>query len=197
MNTKETIRDIMNTKEIKKMLQTDGTVFTVRGIDHVTKNTPIEFVINEFDDGAFSFSKNALYAGDGMNIEKFGNTRFYCFTYTVLGRKVKDHVNYEDVTIKWSKYDVDKTRRKIITKGYKIEVNSPEESKRVQDIFFKLGGKWRVPTKTGKYEFTEKRCLYFDEFKNISFSDDAGTFFDEQEETEVTLHELEYLARSY
>lgn len=95
----------MNTKEIKKRLKTHGTVFTVRGINHVTRNTPIEFLINEFDEGAFAFGKNGLISGEGMNIEKFGTKRFYCFTYTVLGRKAKDHVNYEDVTIKWSKYD--------------------------------------------------------------------------------------------
>lgn len=88
------------------------------------------------------------------------------------------------------------TRRKVIIADYKIKVNSPEESERAQDVFFKLGGKWRVSTKINKYEHTEKRSLYFDEFKKISFSDNTGTFFDDQKETEVTLYELEDLARS-
>lgn len=78
-------------------------------------------------------------------------------------------------------------------KGYKIKVQNTEESKRAQDVFFKLGGRWSKTTKINKYEFTKQPCLYFDKFKNICFSDDTDTFFDDQEETEVTLQELEEL----
>ena len=75
---------------------------------------------------------------------------------------------------------------------YKIQVNSPEESERVQDAFFALGGRWCSGITQG-YQHCDERYLYLTDYGDdvkISYGN-TDDCFKAHESEEVTIQELE------
>ena len=88
-------------KEIIKKLQQDGTRFTIKGI-LTHKDEPKLFKVNltQFNSGVVlhSIYQDQLF-GEGMNVDKFGPTCVWLYSYDMFGRKTTFKINYKDVTI--------------------------------------------------------------------------------------------------
>lgn len=72
----------------------------------------------------------------------------------------------------------------------KIRIKDEEHSKQVQECLFKLGYLWCARIKDFKY--LDAKALYANnEYNTVTYSDFAGGFFDDQENKEVTLEDLQ------
>lgn len=79
---------------------------------------------------------------------------------------------------------------------YKIQVNDKKESERVQELFFRLGGKWDFGDPLG-YQYCDEPYLFLIDFggnKSTIMYDNNEYDFEWDDSEEVTLRELEELS---
>lgn len=89
-------------KEIIKKLQQDKTKFTIKGINDY-KDEPriyqIHVSVYKHDlEPLISVNEDRLF-GQGMNVEKFGPTCMWLFTYDMFSRKSTFKINYKDIIV--------------------------------------------------------------------------------------------------
>lgn len=94
----------MTVKEIKDQLQKGNVRFTVKGITKYQRGG----VDNEYGDfpkvlrvnvDAGHIFENDTILGDGMNVEKWGPTCVWLYTFDMLDNRSKGKIKYSDVTI--------------------------------------------------------------------------------------------------
>ena len=88
-------------KEIIKKLQQDGTRFTIKGIT-TYKKEPKPFKINVLEyenDHTITSVNEDTFMGKGMNVDRFGPTCMWLYSYDIFENKTTCKINYKDVTI--------------------------------------------------------------------------------------------------
>jgi len=88
-------------KEKIEKLQQHETRFTIKGV-RTYKGDPKQFKINvlECKNGHTITSVNEdAFMGKGMNVDRFGKTCMWLYTYDMFERKSTFKINYKDVTI--------------------------------------------------------------------------------------------------
>jgi hypothetical protein len=84
--------------KVKEIIETQVVKFQIKGItDHM--NRPKIFIISHDIDGFELHSVRETTFGDSMNVEKFGETCMWLFSYDMLGNRTKSKVLYSDITI--------------------------------------------------------------------------------------------------
>jgi hypothetical protein len=97
----------MTVKEIRKALMTPGTTFQAPN----KWGEMVEFICNprfkvndevggfEELDLVSSISRNTSYYHDGMNVEKFGPTCVWLYTFDMFSNKIIGKIKYSEVVI--------------------------------------------------------------------------------------------------
>ena len=92
-------------KDIRKILETQETKFTVKGITSFERtdtgdycNVPKVLRTNIYDRSITESISDEHYRSS-MNISKFGPSSVTLYTYNLFGGKSKSRIKYEDVTI--------------------------------------------------------------------------------------------------
>jgi len=88
-------------KEKIEKLQQHETRFTIKGVT-TYKGDPKPFKINvsDYKGGHIIISVNEdTFIGRGMNVDRFGPTCMWLYTYDMLENKTTFKINYKDVTI--------------------------------------------------------------------------------------------------
>ncbi len=93
----------MTHKEIKTALLESGTRFTTKS---KIGGNEVEFEMNKYNEpqdwdpigtGMSVRSRNSML--DSMNVEMIGTRQMILYTFTMLGRKIKETVRFEDINI--------------------------------------------------------------------------------------------------
>ena len=94
----------MTSKEIRTALLKSGTRFTLKTKSHITDG--VEFEMNRFNErydwepvgsGMSVRSRNSMF--DSMNVERIGTRQMVLYTFTMMGRKIKETVKFDDINI--------------------------------------------------------------------------------------------------
>ncbi len=94
----------MTHKEIKTALLESGTRFTLKTKSNIIDG--VEFEMNKYNEpqdwdpigtGMSVRSRNSMF--DSMNVEMIGTRQMVLYTFTMLGRKIKETVRFEDINI--------------------------------------------------------------------------------------------------
>ena len=94
----------MTSKEIKTTLLKSGTRFTLKTKSNIIDG--VEFEMNKYNEpqdwdpigtGMSVRSRNSMF--DSMNVEMIGTRQMILYTFTMLGRKIKETVRFEDINI--------------------------------------------------------------------------------------------------
>ena len=94
----------MTVKEIKDQLQKGNVRFTIKGItkyqrggvDNEYGDFPKVFKVQE---DAESIYTDEIYSVNGMNVEKWGPTCVWLYTFDMLNKKSNGKIKYSDITI--------------------------------------------------------------------------------------------------
>lgn len=94
----------MTNKEIRTALLKSGTRFTLK--TKFSMNDGVEFEMNRFNErydwepvgsGMSVRSRNSMF--DSMNVERIGTRQMVLYTFTMMGRKIKETVKFDDINI--------------------------------------------------------------------------------------------------
>lgn len=94
----------MTNKEIRTALLKSGTRFTLKTKSSMTDG--VEFEMNQFNErydwepvgsGMSVRSRNSMF--DSMNVERIGTRQMVLYTFTMMGRKIKETVKFDDINI--------------------------------------------------------------------------------------------------
>ncbi len=94
----------MTNKEIKTALLESGTRFTLK--TKFSGNDGVEFEMNKYDErydwepvgsGMSVRSRDSMF--DSMNVERIGTRQMVLYTFTMVGRKIKETVKFDDINI--------------------------------------------------------------------------------------------------
>ena len=89
-------------KKIIEKLNQDGTRFTIKGITtYKGEAKPFKVNVSEYSNGSkiISIGEDGKWWGDSMNVEKFGPTCVWLFSYDMFERKSTFKIKYKDVTL--------------------------------------------------------------------------------------------------
>jgi hypothetical protein len=84
--------------KVKEIIETQVVKFQIKGITDYM-NRPKIFIINHDIDGIELHSVKETIFGHSMNVEKFGPTCMWLFSYDMMGNKTRSKVKYSDITI--------------------------------------------------------------------------------------------------
>ena len=84
-----TIKEIIETQEVK---------FKLKGYNNYKNEPKIFEMSHKCGNSTFSSVRETLF-GDSMNVEKFGKTCMWLYSYDMLGNRTKSKVLYSDITI--------------------------------------------------------------------------------------------------
>ena len=94
----------MTSKEIRTALLKPGTRFTLK--TKFSGNDGVEFEMNKYGErydwepvgtGMSVRSRGSMF--DSMNVERIGTRQMVLYTFTMVGRKIKETVKFDDITI--------------------------------------------------------------------------------------------------
>ena len=84
---------------IKTILESQDAVFQIKGVNDY-KNKPMIFKMNHMCGDLELHSVHGVDSTQTMNVEKFGPTCMWLYSYDMLGNKTRSKVKYSDVIIK-------------------------------------------------------------------------------------------------
>ena len=94
----------MTHKEIKTALLESGTRFTLKTKSNIIDG--VEFEMNKYNEpqdwdpiGTGMSVRSIGNMFDSMNVEMIGTRQMVLYTFTMLGRKIKETVRFEDINI--------------------------------------------------------------------------------------------------
>ena len=85
-------------KNIKHILETQNAIFQIKNITNY-KNEPEIFQMGHYCDDLELHSVNNVRGTQSMNVDRFGPTCMWLYSYSLLGSKIVEKIRYEDVTI--------------------------------------------------------------------------------------------------
>ena len=89
----------MKNKEIIELLQTKEVKFNIKGVLDYNDKLKI-FKIEKGFNGKFYYVKHDYpYSTSSMNVDRFGPTAMWLFSYDMMGNRTTSKVKYEDITI--------------------------------------------------------------------------------------------------
>ena len=83
-------------KEFRKIMETSGTKFNIKGHNFAGKPAVFEVGVN---DKTQSIWIGRLYSFDQMNVGYVGNTKMDLYTFDMMGGKTTATIKFADVTI--------------------------------------------------------------------------------------------------
>ena len=85
-------------KNIKHILETQNVKFQVKNITNY-KDEPEIFQMDHYCGNLELHSVNSVNGTQTMNVDRFGPTCMWLYSYSLLGSKIVEKIRYEDVTI--------------------------------------------------------------------------------------------------
>ena len=83
---------------IKTILESQDAVFQIKGVNDF-RNEPMVFKMNHMCGDLELHSVHGVDSTQTMNVDRFGPTCMWLYSYSLLGSKIVEKIRYEDVTI--------------------------------------------------------------------------------------------------